>query len=268
MTPAEVQTPASAKSYETLIDEEEDKEEKKFIEKKAQLLAEIQKLQQKQQLEREKKRKIKVLAKLLKYWKPLTQLQLRFKRYLERKKAEQLEYEAAWQLVFLRDVTPKPAPDSEDEPEPVDVSSSESERQSPAPAEATTSASRATVETIRKRLDKLDEAMLSQYLMLQSLIDSHLGNLAEILTAERKTNAALESCVSALDTQVASLGVSQTELLKAIAAITQQNVIIMEQQFDITKRVQRIEELIEELVRQQSKKSPSAGCGSTGPKDK
>ncbi|XP_051117853.1 uncharacterized protein LOC127242378 [Andrographis paniculata] len=63
--PAEVRTPASAKLDKTFIDEDEDEYEKRFREEQAHMVT------------------------------------LQFRRYLERKKAEQLEYEAARQFVFL-----------------------------------------------------------------------------------------------------------------------------------------------------------------------
>ncbi|XP_051139074.1 uncharacterized protein LOC127256891 [Andrographis paniculata] len=243
-TPAETLTLASTKSDKTIIDEEEDEEDKKFQERQAQLFAEIQRLEQLRQLERQKKRKMKVLVKLLKYWKPLTQLQLRFRRYLERKKVEQLEYEAARQLVFLRNVTPEPAPNSQKEEVPLEISSAESERQSPAAAEAGPSAPRSSLENIERRLEELDSAIFSQYMMTQTLIDTYARSLADELATGKKANAALEARVEAMETKAASMGTTLTEILKALAALTQQNSILMEQQLDTARSLQRMEDLV------------------------
>ncbi|XP_051135431.1 uncharacterized protein LOC127254382 [Andrographis paniculata] len=61
-TPAKILTPVSTKSDKTLIEEEEEEHDRKFQEQKAQLLAAVQRIERMQQLERERKRKMKVLV--------------------------------------------------------------------------------------------------------------------------------------------------------------------------------------------------------------
>ncbi|XP_051132657.1 uncharacterized protein LOC127252508 [Andrographis paniculata] len=77
---------------------------------------------------------------------------------------------------------------------------------------------------------------------------------AQLLTAmqqlqQKKASSALETRIEALETQAASLGASQTEILKALSAITQHNAILMEQQLDTTKSLQRMEELVRQLTK-------------------